>query len=124
MNLMQNGKSIDSKSIEMETYEAGKQYSRTFVSDIDGSVRYYAVSPYIGPKTNTAPALFFSVHGAEVQAISQARAYKPKDWGVLVAPTNRRPRGFNWEDWGRLDAMEVLGQMASADIDMASVRGA
>ncbi|TDE17524.1 carboxylesterase family protein [Dyadobacter psychrotolerans] len=108
INLMQNGKSIDSKSIEMETYEAGKQYSRTFVSDIDGSVQYYAVSPYIGPKTNTAPALFFSVHGAEVQAISQARAYKPKDWGVLVAPTNRRPRGFNWEDWGRLDALEVL----------------
>ena len=48
------------------------------------------------------------MHGAEVQAISQARAYKPKDWGVLVAPTNRRPRGFNWEDWGRMDAMEVL----------------
>jgi dienelactone hydrolase len=25
-----------------------------------------------------------------------------------VAPTNRRPRGFNWEDWGRMDALEVL----------------
>jgi dienelactone hydrolase len=48
------------------------------------------------------------VHGAGVEAISQARAYKPKDWGTLVAPTNRRPRGFNWEDWGRLDALEVL----------------
>src|SRR5690606_6649980 len=31
-----------------------------------------------------------------------------KDWGTLVAPTNRRPRGFNWEDWGRIDALEVL----------------
>jgi len=30
------------------------------------------------------------------------------DWGTLVAATNRRPRGFNWEDWGRLDALEVL----------------
>jgi predicted esterase len=108
VTLLQNGKSIDSKSIELETMPAGKQYSRTFVSEIDGSVQYYAVSPYIGPKSNTSPALFFSVHGAEVQAISQARAYKPKDWGVVVAPTNRRPRGFNWEDWGRLDALEVL----------------
>ncbi len=27
----------------------------------------------------------------------------------MVAATNRRPRGFNWEDWGRLDALEVLG---------------
>ena len=51
---------------------------------------------------------FLSVHGAEVEAINQARAYKLKDWGVIVAPTNRRPRGFNWEDWGRIDALEIL----------------
>ncbi len=108
LTLLQGGKEIDSKAIDLEVVPAGKQYSRTFVSEIDGSVQYYAVSPYIGPKSNTNPALFFSVHGAEVQAISQARAYKPKDWGVVVAPTNRRPRGFNWEDWGRLDALEVL----------------
>jgi predicted esterase len=43
-----------------------------------------------------------------VEAISQARAYKQKEEGPVVAPTNRRPRGFNWEDWGRLDALEVL----------------
>jgi pimeloyl-ACP methyl ester carboxylesterase len=54
------------------------------------------------------PALFLSVHGAGVEAIGQARAYKSKTWGTLVAATNRRPRGFNWEDWGRKDAMEVL----------------
>jgi predicted esterase len=54
------------------------------------------------------PSLFLSVHGAEVEAISQARAYKPKTEGPIVAPTNRRPRGFNWEDWGRLDALEVF----------------
>jgi hypothetical protein len=108
ITLKQNGKVIDTKTIELTTVAPGKQYSRTFVSDLDGSVQYYAVSPYIGTKSDTRPALFFSVHGAEVQAISQARAYKPKDWGVLVAPTNRRPRGFNWEDWGRLDALEVL----------------
>jgi hypothetical protein len=77
------------------------------VSGIDGSVQYYAVSPQLNP-TGKAPALFLSVHGAEVQAINQASAYKYKDWGVLAAPTNRRPRGFNWEDWGRLDALEVL----------------
>jgi pimeloyl-ACP methyl ester carboxylesterase len=55
-------------------------------------------------------ALFLSVHGAGVEAIGQARAYRSKDWGTLVAATNRRPRGFNWEDWGRLDALEVLAQ--------------
>ncbi len=25
-----------------------------------------------------------------------------------IAPTNRRPYGFDWEDWGRQDALEVL----------------
>src|SRR5262249_29261570 len=54
------------------------------------------------------PALFLTLHGAGVEAIGQADAYAPKTWGHLVAPTNRRPFGFDWEDWGRLDAMEVL----------------
>lgn len=108
MMLMQNGKIINQSNIAIQLTEPGKQYSRTFVSELDGSVQYYAVSPQLQPAASGKPALFFSVHGAEVQAISQARAYKSKDWGVLVAPTNRRPRGFNWEDWGRLDALEVL----------------
>jgi len=43
-----------------------------------------------------------------VEAIGQADAYEAKSWGDIVAPTNRRPYGFDWEDWGRLDAMEVL----------------
>ncbi|MCP4454629.1 MAG: prolyl oligopeptidase family serine peptidase, partial [Planctomycetes bacterium] len=38
----------------------------------------------------------------------QAGAYQPKTWGHVSAPTNRREFGFDWEDWGRLDAMEVL----------------
>jgi len=48
------------------------------------------------------------LHGASVEAIGQADAYAPKNWGVLVAPTNRRPYGFDWEEWGRMDALEVL----------------
>lgn len=98
---------LDQKSVPLEAIAEGKHYSRTFISKIDGSVQYYSVAPQ-SKKGDQSPALFLSVHGAEVQAINQARAYKPKDWGVLVAPTNRRPRGFNWEDWGRLDALEVF----------------
>ncbi|QRQ99910.1 prolyl oligopeptidase family serine peptidase [Dyadobacter sandarakinus] len=109
VRLIMGGKSVDEATVSIEATETGKQYRRTFISDLDGSVQYYAVSPWIKPDPKVKPALFFSVHGAEVQAISQARAYKPKDWGVVVAPTNRRPRGFNWEDWGRMDALEVLG---------------
>ncbi len=56
------------------------------------------------------PALVLTLHGASVEAIGQARAYQPKDWAYVVAATNRRPYGFDWEDWGRLDALEVLAE--------------
>jgi dienelactone hydrolase len=107
VSLKQKGNVIDTAHVVIEAPEEGKQYRRTFISDIDGSVQYYAVTPQVGG-AKPHQALFFSVHGAGVEAISQARAYQPKEWGTLVAPTNRRPRGFNWEDWGRLDALEVL----------------
>ncbi len=40
--------------------------------------------------------------------MNQANSYYAKTWAYIVAPTNRRPYGFNWEDWGRSDALEVL----------------
>lgn len=107
VRLMQGNKRLDEKEINLTAVESLDHQNHTFVSKIDGSVQYYGVAPQQKPD-GKAPALFLSVHGAGVEASGQARAYQPKDWGVLVAPTNRRPRGFNWEDWGRLDALEVL----------------
>jgi poly(3-hydroxybutyrate) depolymerase len=107
LELFQRSGRLDTASIILEAPVDGAQYSATFVSSIDGSLQYYAVTPQINPQP-AGNALFLSVHGAGVEAIGQARAYKSKDWGTLVAATNRRPRGFNWEDWGRLDALEVL----------------
>jgi predicted esterase len=104
--LKQNAKLLDEEQITITAVDPKEHQSHTFVSKIDGSVQYYSVAP--PTRDIEKPALFLSVHGAGVQAIGQARAYRPKDWGVLVAATNRRPRGFNWEDWGRMDALEVL----------------
>jgi len=89
-----------------ETYAARK---RTFLSDIDGSVQYYALRRAV-PRSedDPPPALVLSCHGAGVEGIGQAAAYSSKSWLHLVAPTNRRPYGFDWEDVGRADAMEVL----------------
>lgn len=107
LNLQLGNKLADTGQLVLYGVESTEHYKQTFVSEIDGSVQYYGVAPQQGGDTQSS-ALFLSVHGAGVEAIGQARAYEPKDWGTLVAPTNRRPRGFNWEDWGRLDAMEVL----------------
>ncbi|HEY6978973.1 MAG TPA: alpha/beta hydrolase-fold protein [Chitinophagaceae bacterium] len=107
LSLLHENKTVDTTTIQVDVVDASTQYSSTFISQIDGSLQYYAVTPQLNGIRENA-ALFLSVHGAGVEAIGQARAYKSKDWGTLVAATNRRPRGFNWEDWGRLDALEVL----------------
>lgn len=103
-----NGNAIDTLSISINVKNATEHHERTFVSNIDGSVQYYSVAP----STSTEPgqAFVLSVHGASVEATNQTRAYKQKDWAHIVAPTNRRPFGFNWEEWGRMDALEVLDQ--------------
>jgi pimeloyl-ACP methyl ester carboxylesterase len=101
---------IDSAKFTIGQLTAEELHKRTFISDIDGSVQYYAVQPAIPAKDTNAPlpALFLTLHGASVEAAGQAAAYGRKQSGHIVAPTNRRPYGFDWEDWGRLDALEVL----------------
>lgn len=102
------GKPVHSAEFSLWIQQANRHHERTFISGIDGSVQYYSVAP----STTHAPgqALVLSTHGASVQATNQTRAYKQKDWAYIVAPTNRRPFGFNWEEWGRIDALEVLSE--------------
>jgi hypothetical protein len=99
--------------LELKAVAPTAHQARTFRSAIDGSVQVFGVAPWTGealPGDMSKPALFLTLHGAGVEAIGQARAYKPKGWGYVVAATNRRPYGFDWEDWGRLDAVEVLNE--------------
>lgn len=105
--LSASGQELGSLTLPLKNRSAGGLHNRTFISSIDGSVQYYAVQPGQVPE-GQAPALFFSTHGAGVEASGQAAVYTSKDWGHLIAPTNRGPFGFAWEDWGRLDALEVL----------------
>ena len=105
--IQSNGQQVSTETLALNVKSKNKHHKRTFISDIDKSVQYYSVAPDSNGHSDGA-ALFLSVHGASVEAVNQANAYKQKDWGNLVAPTNRRPYGFAWEDWGRLDALEVL----------------
>ncbi|MGV8139890.1 MAG: prolyl oligopeptidase family serine peptidase [Mangrovibacterium sp.] len=107
VQLMQKGRKVDEKDIFIEAVDPGFSYSETFISNIDGSVQYYGITPQKGGIGKGA-SLFLSVHGAGVEAMGQARSYQSKNWGTIVTPTNRREYGFDWEDWGRLDALEVL----------------
>ncbi len=97
---------LDTATIALRIVEAGKPRKQTFRSGIDGSIQYYALLPSTRP--GGPAALVLSLHGAGVEAINQVSSYAPKSWAHIVAPTNRRPFGYNWEDWGRQDALEVL----------------
>lgn len=98
---------VSNQTIQLEVKTKHQHHKKTFISSIDGSLQYYSVAPSTD-KNSEKQALFLSVHGASVEAVNQANAYEKKDWGNVIAPTNRRPFGFAWEDWGRLDALEVL----------------
>lgn len=112
-------------SFPLRTRTAAQSLRITFDSKIDGSIQYYAlVNARPDPAEARPPiasdrgepvlnSIVLSLHGASVEATSQADAYAPKPWAHLVCPTNRRPFGFDWEDWGRLDALEVLAHAKS-----------
>lgn len=99
---------LDEGNIVLKKVNPLENHKRTFLSHIDGSVQYYAINPAQEQDKGKNAALVLSVHGAAVEAINQANSYYSKSWAHIVAPTNRRPYGYNWEDWGRLDALEVL----------------
>ncbi|QYK57177.1 MAG: prolyl oligopeptidase family serine peptidase [Fimbriimonadaceae bacterium] len=97
----------ETSGLELRYRRQDQSRLHTFASAIDGSVQYFAVQP--ATEAN-AQAIVLSLHGASVEASGQAEAYGRHRWCHVVCPTNRRPFGFDWEDWGREDALEVLGE--------------
>lgn len=98
----------------------------TFRSAVDGSAQFWALRP-LDPDAddgghNWPEHLVLSTHGAGVDALAQARCYAPRPDRWVAAPTNRRPFGFDWQDWGRLDAYEVLDEaLALTGVDRRRV---
>lgn len=116
------GEVLHEAAVSLRVRDRHAPRRETFVSEIDGSVQYYGIQRATGSakigEAAGSPAggwgLALSLHGASVEATSQVEAYGPSAWRHVVAPTNRRPFGFDWEEWGRKDALEVL-DLALAD---------
>ena len=105
-----DGTELSAADVQLSTVGSSDRRVVTRISTIDGSAQYYAVVPSTADRNekDPMPGILFSVHGASVEATSQAAAYAPKDEAHVVCPTNRRPFGFDWEDWGRLDFTEAV----------------
>ncbi len=112
LTLVVEGEGLSSKtSFSLRVRDPDQAYKVTFKSQIDGSVQYYGIRYPKGFDANRKYALIISLHGAGVEGIGMAQAHQPLDWAFVVSPTNRRPFGFDWQDWGRLDLLEVLDRV-------------
>jgi len=80
----------------------------TFVSFVDRSVQQCSILPPTGERGILPPKVVLTLHGAGVDSLAQINSYSPKPDFLLIAPTNRRPYGFDWQDWGRINAFEAL----------------
>ena len=110
------------REIKLKTVDNNTAYRWTRFSRVDNSCQYAGVLPPKSFDKTKKYALILSLHGAGVEAIGQAKSYAQKDWAYVVAPTNRRPYGFDWEVWGRKDAIEALDHaMATFNIDPTKV---
>lgn len=100
----------DTTTVPWTIRNPDQTHIRTFRSRIEGAVQYYGVVPPAPGSTSPdqRPGLILSLHGAGVEAEGQAAVYQARPNAYVITPTNRRNFGFDWEDWGRWDALEVL----------------
>lgn len=99
---------VTSEEITLRQTDPTSPHTRTFVSRIDDSVQSYHVIPATEQATREETGLIVALHGLGETHEKFAENYQPKPWAHIVLPQNRRPFGFDWEDWGATDAMEAL----------------
>lgn len=101
-------------TVKLTVKDGEQTFRQTFRDRADASVQYYGVRP---PRdfdpSKKDYALMLSLHGAGVEGIGQAGSYGAKTWLWHIAPTNRRPFGFDWEEWGHLNGLHALDDAAA-----------
>lgn len=111
--------------VPLAVVQDGPARRETFVSDIDKSVQFYGLLSPLEDNTESPaePTLVLSLHGAGVNALGQVRSYSRRPGVWIAGPTNRRPFGFDWQDWGRQDAYEVRDlALATTGVDARRVQ--
>jgi hypothetical protein len=97
-------------AFDLAVVASDARQTRTFLSQIDGSVQSYALLPAAPSATNgeNAPGLIVTLHDAGVTAEQHLSNCSTTDWAHILAPTGRRPHGFDWEDWSARDVAEAI----------------
>lgn len=108
-----DGRILAETSVTLDCRSHREPHVRTVLSRIDGSVQKLAVVPHTDESVAN-PGMIVALHGAGVEAERHAACFEPQPDLVVVAPTNRRPYGFDWQDWGRLNLYETIFPMMAA----------
>ena len=105
-----DGTVLDTFSVDLTTVSSTDMRIVTRISTIDSSAQYYALVPSTAniADGDPIPGILFSLHGAGNDAAEAAEDVAPKKETHVVCPTNRRPHGFAWEDWGCIDFTEAV----------------
>ncbi|MGE3062154.1 MAG: prolyl oligopeptidase family serine peptidase [bacterium] len=99
---------VYNESLNLQVKKLKDVRRETFISAMDSSIQYYAIRLPKNFSDNKPAPLTLSLHGAGVKAEGQASSYREMENGILVCPTNRGEYGFDWQDFGRIDFLEVL----------------
>ncbi|MCO6042480.1 prolyl oligopeptidase family serine peptidase [Aeoliella sp. ICT_H6.2] len=115
---------------DLEVVDASAMQTRTFRSDIDGSVQAYVVVPALNSdsgkthlvartsdeeeddkgkvQNEPAPGAIVALHTDGMTARDFAAQYQAKDWAHVIVPGGRGEFPLDWEEWSRLDAIEAM----------------
>lgn len=91
---------------QLQIKEQGEPFNVTFL-DSDNSVQFYSAFPPADRDPDKAYPAIFTLHGAGVDPTG-SNGYTQKDWTWVIAPTNRRRFGFDWEKQGKVNALNSL----------------
>ncbi|MCP3919739.1 MAG: prolyl oligopeptidase family serine peptidase [bacterium] len=95
--------------LKLGVVAASERQQRTYRSEVDGAAQAFAVLPPHG-ESEGPMHLALALHGAAVHCWGQAGCYRQSPDFWVVAPNNRRKFGFDFQDWGRRDVYDVLGE--------------
>lgn len=106
-----DGPALGSDILKFRVRDSSESRRETFWSPSTYSVQYYALKEPLDFDPHKEYALVLSLHGAGVEAQGQINSYEAKDWAFVVAATNCRRFGFDWQDWGSLNVLETLAEV-------------
>jgi hypothetical protein len=106
------GKESVSLKLDLKIVNSNELQTRTFRSDIDGSVQEYCLLPAKDTAAKSEQGLLVSLHNTGETAETHLTSFTAQEGVHLLAPSGRRAEGCDWEDWSALNVLETLGDAA------------